>query len=277
MTPDPKYLYLNQGYKKLLTSLVYGIHARRGFFVIIGEVGTGKTTILNALIDELDKNTKVAFIFNTDISFKQMLILALAKLGLIPSKKNLTMAEALQHLNEFAIKQSTAGGNVLLIVDEAQNLKRPALESLRLLSNIETRRTKLIQILLSGQPKLDYKLSRPEVRQLVQRITIKRYINHLSEKDTYDYIKHRLKIAGYKGPTIFSQDSLKLICENAEGIPRKINILCDNAFLIGYATEKKIIEESVIKEVIRDLTHSPFTKSRNNEEMRLTRNKAEFF
>lgn len=266
-TPDPKYLFLNRTYKELLHSLVYGVNARRGFIVIIGEVGTGKTVILNALKDELDNKTKIAFIFNTDISSKQMLILTLAELGLtLP--KNIATAEALQCLNNFAIEQSAAGGNVLLIVDEAQNLSTPVLENLRLLSNIETRHTKLIQILLSGQPKLDYKLNRPEFEQLAQRISIKRYINHLSEKDTFDYIEHRLRIAKYKGPPIFSRQSQKLILKYSKGIPRKINIICDNALLIAYATENKIIEENIVEEVIRDLTQNPFQIYNTDEDFR---------
>jgi general secretion pathway protein A len=224
MSPDPKYLYLNGHHMELLTSLVCGVDSRCSFIVIIGEVGTGKTTMLNALRDRLDKNTKVAFIFNTDITFKQMLILALSQLKLISSNKNVSTAEALQLLSKFAEKQSRVGGNLVFIVDEAQNLKKSVLENLRLLSNIETRRIKLIQLLLCGQPKLDYTLKKPELRNLVQRISIRRYCTHLDEKDTYGYIDHRMRIAGYKGQCIFGQESLKLIWDFSKGLPRKINI-----------------------------------------------------
>lgn len=265
LTPDPKYLYLNQVYSELLSSLFYGVQNKRGFIVIIGDVGTGKTTLLNGLMDKLDKKTKVAFIFNTDISFKQMLILALAELGLSIRKKNMTMGEAIQYLNKFSVQQSKAGGNVVLIIDEAQNLSKQALENLRLISNIETRRTKLIQILLSGQPKLDYQLNKPELRHLIQRISIKRYITHLNEEDTYGYIEHRLKICGYKGPAIFSKDSLKWIWTNTNGVPRKINMLCENSLIIGYATETTTIGENIVKEAIRQLNYNPFKNKKREE------------
>jgi len=265
LTPDPKYLYLNQVYSELLSSLFYGVQNKQGFIVIIGDVGTGKTTLLNGLMDKLDHKTKVAFIFNTDISFKQILTLALAELGLTLSKKTYTMGEALQYLNKFSIQQSRSGGNVVLIIDEAQNLSKQALENLRLISNIETRRTKLIQILLSGQPKLDYKLNRPDCRHLIQRISIKRYISNLSEKDTYDYIEHRLKVCGYKGPPIFSKESLKWIWKNTKGVPRMINMLCENSLMIGYATETTTIGKHIVMEATRQLNYNPF-KDKNWEE-----------
>jgi general secretion pathway protein A len=260
MSTDPKYLYLNQHHEDLLNSLVFGIDAKYSIIVLIGEVGTGKTTMLNALRDRLDRSTSVVFIFNTEITFKQMLILALYQLKLIPSQKGLTTAEALQLLNEFAMRQSQNGGNLLFIVDEAQNLKKPTLENLRLLSNIETRSIKLIQLLLSGQPKLDYILNKPELGNLAQRIGLKRYFKKLNEKDTYDYIAYRLRIAGYAGKKIFGQDSLKLIWDYSKGIPRKINILCNNALMLGYATEKKIIDRNIIREIIRDLADNPIKK-----------------
>ena len=258
MSADPKYLYLNQHHRDMLNTLVYGIDSKCSIIVIIGEVGTGKTIMLNALRDRLDKNTKVIFIFNTEITFKQMLILALCQLKLIPSQKGVSTAEALQLLSEFAKNQSLKGGNLLFIVDEAQNLKKSALENLRLLSNIEIQGIKLIQLLLSGQPKLDYNLRKPELQNLVQRISMKRYFTNLSEKDTYGYIAHRLKMSGYKGQPIFEKKSLKLIWEYTEGIPRKINILCNNALMLGYAIEKKIIEKNIIREVIRDFTDNNF-------------------
>lgn len=264
MSADPKYLYLNKHNRDLLNSLICGVDSKCSLIVIIGEVGTGKTTLLNSLRDRLDKKTKVVFIFNTEITFKQMLILGLCQLKLIPSQKSVSTAEALQLLSEFAKNQSRGGGNLVFIVDEAQNLKKAALESLRLISNIETRRIKLIQLLLSGQPKLDYILNKAELRNLVQRISMKRYLTHLSEKDTYGYIAHRLKIAGYKGQRIFGRESLKLIWDFSEGLPRKINILCNNALMLGYVNEKKIIDNNIIREIIRDLTDCHFQKDINS-------------
>jgi general secretion pathway protein A len=187
-----------------------------------------------------------------------MLNLAVNELGFIESKKKMTVAETIQCLNQYAIEQAEIGGTVLIIVDEAQNLKKSELENIRLLSNIESRKTKLIQILLCGQLKLEYKLSRPELSQLIQRISVKRYIKNLSEKDTYHYIKHRLKIGGYRGPAIFDKQSLRLIWKNTEGVPLQINMLCENSLLIGYATEKKNIDKFIVRKAIKQLSYNHF-------------------
>jgi general secretion pathway protein A len=259
VTPDPAFLYLSPSHQEMLASLIYGIRERRGFIAIVGEVGTGKTTLLNAVLDRLDEKTKVAYIFNTDVTFEHMLVMALVELGVARPEENLSKVESLSRLNDFAIRQLARGVNVVLIVDEAQNLDDRFLESLRLLSNLETRKHKLVQIILSGQPELDFKLSRPELRQLAQRISLKRYITPLSEKETYEYIQHRLVIAGYKGPSLFSHEARQLIWEYSGGVPRKINILCDNAFLIGYGLRKKKIKAPVVEEAIKDLSWSPFS------------------
>lgn len=257
VTPDPKYLYLNEGYREILASLVYGIRERRGFIVLVGEVGTGKTTLINAALDRLDQNTKAAHLFNTDVTFEQLLLMALVELGAAKPGEALTKPESLLRLNDFATQELAKGGNVLLIVDEAQNLDRGALESLRLLSNLETRKHKLIQILLAGQPELDANLDDPSLRQLAQRISLRRRIAPLSEKEVYEYIDDRLVLANYKGPSLFADGALRLICEYSGGVPRKINILCDNALLIAYGLGKKKIKTDVIEEVIKDQGWSP--------------------
>ena len=258
VTPDPTFLYLSPAHQEMLASLIYGIRERRGFITIVGEVGTGKTTLLNAVLDRLDENTKVAYIFNTDVTFEHMLIMTLVEFGVARPEENLSKVEMLSRLNDFAIRQLARGVNVVMIVDEAQNLDDSSLESLRLLSNLETRKHKLVQIILSGQPELDIKLSRPELRQLAQRISLKRYITPLGEKETFEYIRHRLTIAGYKGQSLFSQKARQLIWEYSGGVPRKINILCDNALLIGYGLRKKRIKATVVEEAIKDLSWSPF-------------------
>jgi general secretion pathway protein A len=261
VTPDPKFLYLSPGHREMLAALVYGIRYRRGFITIVGEVGTGKTTLLNTVLGQLDEKAKVAYIFNTDATFEQMLTMALLDLGLARSDETVSKVEAIQRLNDFAIRQLASGGNVILIVDEAQNLDGGSMENLRLLSNLETPKQKLIQIILSGQPELDIKLSRPELRQLAQRISLRRYIKPLSEKETYEYIQHRLSVANYTGPSLFSRRARRIIWEYSEGVPRKINILCDNALLVGYAIGGKTIEASVVEEAIRDLSWSPFSEA----------------
>ncbi|MGA7145505.1 MAG: AAA family ATPase, partial [Desulfobacterales bacterium] len=253
VTPDPRFLYLTEGYRETLASIVYGIRERRGFITIIGEVGTGKTTLLNAAMDRMDEKTRVAFIFNTDVTFDQMLNMALYEWGLIKDNETVSKVDAIQRLNRFAIEQLRIGGNVVLIVDEAQNLDNNVMENLRLLSNLETRRHKLIQIVLSGQPELYLKLSRHELRQLAQRISLKRYVSPLDEKDTYAYLQHRLKVVQDTGTFPFTPKAQKLIWEYSKGVPRKINILCDNAFLVGYALEIKTITEKVVWEAVQDL------------------------
>ena len=261
MTPDPKYLYLNHNNKEVFAALKYGIRDRRGFISIIGEVGTGKTTLLNAALDQLDKNTKAAYIFNTSVAFDKILATTLFELGLKKSDESLSKIHAIDRLNNFAIKQLTAGGNVALIIDEAQNLDMKSLENLRLLSNLETRKHKLIQIVIAGQPELDVILQRQELRQLTQRINLNRYVIPLSEKETNDYIQHRLTVADYKGPNLFDRQAQKLIWEFSHGIPRKINILCDNALLTGYGVKKKRITTSLMEEAVKDLTRTPFVPS----------------
>jgi general secretion pathway protein A len=265
VTPDPKFLYLNQTYREILSALIYGIHERRGFIALVGEVGTGKTMIINALLDRLDNDTKVAFIFNSDLTFRQMLIMALYDLRLVELKENLSKVKAIQRLNEFAIQQLEGGGNVVIIIDEAQGLSYRTMENIRMLSNLETRKHKLVQIILSGQPELDDKLKKPEWRQLVQRISLKRYSITLNEEDTYCYIKHRLDIAEYGEPSLFSEKALELIWRHSGGIPRKINILCDNMLLIGYGLNKKILDEEIAIEAINDLNWNPyFTKQESS-------------
>jgi len=263
VTPDPKFLYLSPSHRETLAALTYGIRERRGFITIVGEVGTGKTTLLNTLLERLDEKTQVGFIFNTDVAFEEMLSMSLLDLGLVKPEELLPKVESVRRLNDFAIRQLSRGGNVVLVVDEAQNLNRSAMESLRLLSNLETPKHKLIQIVLSGQPELDVKLAQPELRQLTQRISLRRYITPLRKKETYEYIQHRLSIAEHNGPALFSRQARKLIWEYSGGVPRKINVLCDNAILIAYALRRKTITAKVIEEAIKDLSWSPFSGSRD--------------
>ena len=259
VTPDPRFLYLSPGHRETLATLIYGIQERRGFIVIVGEVGTGKTTLLNTVMDRLDERTKVAYIFNSNVTAEQLITNILVELRLARTDGTPYKGQAIDRLNHFAIEQLGKGGNVALIVDEAQNLGHRTMENLRLLSNLETHKLKLIQIILSGQPELDAKLNDPELRQLAQRISLKRYITPLSEAETYEYIQHRLAIAGYKGAYLFDRKAEKVIWMYSGGIPRKVNILCDNAFLIAYGLKRRKIKEDVMAEAVKDLTWSPFS------------------
>jgi len=266
VTPDPKFLFMTPGYREVLSALVYGIHERRGIISVVGEVGTGKTLLLNALLDRLDRKHKTAFITNSDLTFKQMLLMVLYDLGVVQVEARISKVDAIQHLNDFAIKQLDRGGNVAIIIDEAQNISDRTMENLRMLSNLETHKHKLVQIVLCGQPELDEKLKRYGWRQLVQRISIKRYAISLSEEDTYRYLQHRIDTAGYKGSSLFSLDAQKLIWKFSKGIPRKINIVCDNALLIGYGLGQKKIDEAIVNEAVNDLTWSPYLTVRDPEQ-----------
>ena len=257
VTPDPKFLYLSPSHREMLASLVYGIGERRGFITLVGEVGTGKTTLINAALDRLEGNTKVAYLCNTALTFDQMLLMALQELSLVQPGQRVSKIEGIRLLNDFTIRQLSEGGNVVLIIDEAQNLDAVSMENLRLLSNLETRKHKLIQIVLAGQPELDAKLSRTELRQLAQRVSMRRTIAPLKESETYEYIHHRLTVSDYKGRQLFSKGAKKLIHECSGGIPRKINILCDNALLIGYALKKKSIDADCVEEAAQDLNWVP--------------------
>ena len=253
VTPDPRYLYLSPSHREMLASLVYGINERRGFITITGEVGTGKTTLINAAIDRLGELTKVAYICNTSFDFDQILHQVVLELGHDESGPPLSKFESIQWLNDLAIEQLSRGGNVVVFVDEAQNLDQSSLENLRLLSNLETRRHKLIQIVLSGQVELDAKLRRSDLRQLSQRINVRRSIDPLTEKETGEYIRSRLELAGYKGSSLFDREAQQLIFKYSGGIPRRINILCDNALLIGFGLGEKRVKASMVEEAAGDL------------------------
>jgi general secretion pathway protein A len=261
VTPDPKYFYSTPSHREMLASLLYGIKERRGFICFTGEVGTGKTMLISAALDRLDENTKVAYITNTALNFMQLLLVTLEELGIVEPGNRISKLKAIRLLNDFTVRQLVKGGNVVLIIDEAHNLDADSMENLRLLSNLETRKHKLIQIVLSGQPELDAKLGRPELRQLAQRISVRRTIQPLTEKETDSYIQHRLNVSGYTGADLFRNKARKMIFEYSWGIPRRINILCDNALLIGYALKKREIDSDCVTEAAHDLRWEPVVRS----------------
>ena len=257
VTPDPSFLYLSRSHQEIYDFLNYGIVERRGFIVVMGEVGTGKTTLLTAILDKLDDNHKIAYIFNTDVSFEEMLGMALVDLEILKPEETVDKVDAIHLLNDFAIQQLANGGNVVFIIDEAQNLNQRSLENLRMLSNLETPKHKLIQIVLCGQPELDNLLQKSDLRQFSQRISIKRYLQPLSEKETYEYIRHRLVKSNCKNPSLFNPSARQLIWRYSQGIPRMINNICDNALLVGYGLKKNKISSSIVEKVIGDLDGSP--------------------
>jgi general secretion pathway protein A len=247
-TPDPKFLYLTPSHREALAQILYGVQEGKGFIVLTGEVGTGKTTLIQTLLRRLDEKTEAAFIFNSKLPFDALLEYMLRDFGIT---KNLhSQSQRLFALNNFLIERRRAGQNTVLIIDEAQNLDPPALEQVRLLSNFETPTEKLLQIFLSGQPELQVKLDLPELRQLKQRISLRCIIRPLTVEETFDYVQHRLRIAGCRRGDIFTESALTRVAKYARGIPRLVNIVCDHSLLFGYAEQKRRIDRDTIDQVI---------------------------
>ena len=251
VTSDPSFLYLSKKHREAFAYLVYGIKERKGFLEITGEVGTGKTTLCRALLNHLDSHTKAAFVFNSDLSELQLLQAIIADLGIKLERK--TKIDLFSGLNSFLIDQLQLGNNVVLILDEAQNLKPRVLEQLRMLSNLETEKEKLFQIILVGQPELRDKLKSPRLRQLRQRIGIRYHILPLEKKEIPDYINHRLCIAGSDGSVKFTQSAIEKIYEYSNGIPRLINIVSDKALLLGFVLATYEITDGIIEKSIEEI------------------------
>jgi general secretion pathway protein A len=250
-TPDPNFFYTNPVYQEAYASLRYGIEGKKGFVVIIGEAGTGKTTLLRKLMHNLEGTIHSVFIFNTYLNFPELLQVILYDLGLASKEANkVTM---LQELNDYLITQLKQAHIVSVLVDEAQNLTDEALEGLRLLSNLETDQEKLIQIVLMGQPELQSRLDQPTLRQLKQRVAFQCRLVPLKEEEVGPYIDFRLQVAGYRGKGLFQREALQQIALYSNGIPRLVNIICDNALLNAYARSQHTISADMIREVARDL------------------------
>ena len=249
-TPDPRFLYWNDAYRETLASLSYGIRERKGFIAMLGEAGTGKTTLLRKLLDDLGDDIVSVFLFNPNATFEEILEYTLSELGITaPSGRKLQM---LQRLNEFLLAAYSEGRNTILIIDEAQDLDSDVLESLRLLSNLETAEDKILQIVLSGQPEFAEKLADPGLRQLKQRISVRCRLEPLQRDELPDFLSARLAVAG-GSPDLFDPETFDTIWTFTSGIPRIINSVCDNALLLGYALGKRTIDAGVMQEVITDL------------------------
>lgn len=250
-TPDPKFLFQSARHREALAQLIYGVRERKGFIVLTGEIGTGKTTLLRTLLDRLDATTHVAYVHNSALGIEGLLEYVLQDWGV---KSTATShAQRLFELNEFLIEQHRAGLSPVLVIDEAQNLSIETLEAVRLLSNFETTHQKLMQILLVGQPELRDKLNTPELRQLKQRIGLRCHIAPLSAEETRLYIRHRLRIAGASDAGLLTDGAIQKITEYSKGTPRVINIVCDHCLLSGYADSKRRIDATMAREAIEYL------------------------
>lgn len=254
VTPDPSFLFLSKKHKEAFNYLLYGINERKGFLEITGEVGSGKTTLSRALLNHFEHNSiaiKTAYILNPTLSGLQLLRSIIEEFGLRPIKND--KASLLGQLNRFLLEQLSLGFNVVLIIDEAQNLKKNHLEEIRMLSNLETEKEKLFQIILMGQPELREKLNSPYLSQLRQRISVRFHLEPLALTEIKDYIEHRLFIAGANNSIIFHQEAVDEIHDYSKGIPRMINNICDKALLLGYILETKNISLDIVKRSIIEL------------------------
>ena len=251
LTPDPKYLYLSEKHHEAFAHLLFGIKNRSGFVLVAGEIGTGKTTICRNLLNQLDRDTEVAFVFNPSLNPGELLKKVNKEFG-IPSQAE-RVPDLVEELNLYLLEAAAKGKNCVLLIDEAQNLSPEVLEQIRLLSNLETETEKLLQIILIGQPELVEKLALKELRQLNQRITARYYLKPLSELETLQYIAYRLHVAGGRRKVRFERTAIRAIYKFSGGTPRVINALCDRALLIGYTKEAHTITPAIVKQAAQEI------------------------
>jgi general secretion pathway protein A len=252
LSPDPSFLYRSAQHEEALANLIYGVQGRKGFVVLAGEVGTGKTTMLECLLDYLDsQRIEYAYIFNSRIDSDQFLEMIAYDFNL--NCKRTSKTEVLFALNAFLIEHSRQGRTAVLIVDEAHNLEWEVLEEIRLLGNMENRQGKLLQIILAGQPELDRKLDAPNMRQLKQRVLLRCNLEPFSLRDAVSYIESRLQHVGMPNQTVFPEELMAEIHLRTQGIPRVMNGVCDNLLLTAFAMERKTCDLEMLDEVCRDL------------------------
>jgi general secretion pathway protein A len=270
-TPDPRFLYMTPGHREALAQLLYGTQERKGFIVLTGNVGTGKTTLLHALCQRLNGQSAVSFVVNSTLPFDELLEYVLADFGI--TKTGDSRAQRLMALNNFLIERARTGQNTVLVIDEAQNLDVTTLEQIRLLSNFETPTSKLLQILLVGQPELKSRLNLPELRQLKQRVGLRCQIPPLTREETSAYIRTRLRIAGARDLGLFADPAVDRISTYAGGIPRLINTVCDHCLLFGYSDQKRRIDRHIVEMAIEYLEEGTRPQTRatkpRGEKMRL--------
>ena len=268
VNPDPRFLYFTKEIEEAFSGLKYGIQNRKGFITLTGEVGTGKTTLVNRLLDWLhEERVRTAFLFNSRMNSSQLFDFILAEFGI--SCESRSKSQLLMKLNGFLLDRFRAGETTVLIVDEAQNLTYPVLEEIRLLTNLETSTEKLLQIVLSGQPELEEKLKLPQLRQLRQRIMLRCKTSALSKEQTHDYIVERLRIAGHDGPPIFSPDAVAIVHKYSVGIPRVINLLCEHSLINAYVEQQRPIGAKIVEEVAKEFQLDEVAPTASPQSMKL--------
>ena len=251
VTPDPRYLYLSVGHREALASLIYGVESGRGFMALVAKPGMGKTTLLFQLLERLRSSAQTVFLFQTQCESREFLRYILADLGFDTREQDLVTLH--RQFNEVLIREKRAGKRFVLAIDEAQNLNESVLETIRLLSDFETPRDKLMQIIVAGQPQLAQKLALPSLAQLRQRVSMLVRLNPFTPQETVSCVEHRLRVAGYTGGPLFTPEAQAIISARSEGIPRNIVNLCFNALSLGCALERKIIDAEILQEVLADL------------------------
>ena len=261
ITPDPRYLFMSDRHKEGLAHLLYGVTDSGGFIQLTGEVGTGKTTLIRALLEQLPSKVEIALIMHTQISAREFLVEICNELNI--KKEGDSILDIVNTLNIYLLKQHANGKKVILLVDEAQNLTPDVLEQLRLLTNLETEKDKLLQIILIGQPELRKVLEKNNLRQLSQRITARYHLHPLSKPETFLYIEHRLRISGAQSE-IFKKNAKREIFNYSSGIPRLINVICDRALLGGYATGKRKIDKALVKQAKKEIQGEMILPKKNS-------------
>lgn len=256
LTPNPRFIYLSKNHKEAFAHLLYGINNHYGFIELIGEVGTGKTTVLRTLLNQLqEENYRTALIVNPCLTGVELLRSICHEFGLNTTSEYAN--ELLIEINKFLLQETAEGRTVVLVIDESQNLQPAVLEQIRLISNLETDNDKLIQIILAGQPELGALLKKPELRQLNQRIAVRYRLKSMTMLETRAYIRHRMMIAGETGGVSFSMFAIRWIYLYTRGVPRMINILCDRALLVGFGEERRRITAGIVTKAIRELLNVP--------------------
>lgn len=251
VTPDPRFLYLSPGHREALASLYYGLESGRGFMALIAKPGMGKTTLLFQLLERFRNSARTAFLFQTQCNSREFIRLLLAELGVESEDQDFVRMH--QNFNRLLLQEARAKRNFIVVIDEAQNLDASVLETVRLLSDFETPRTKLLQIILAGQPELADKLASPQLLQLRQRVSLLSRLLPLSLEETKRYIEHRLRVAAYSGPLPFTDEALQAIARVTEGIPRNINNFCFNLLSLSCAVQQKQVDLKIVDEVLKDL------------------------
>jgi len=264
LTPDPQFLFASKQHARAKAYMESTIWLADGFVVLTGEIGSGKTTLIESFLTELPKDIVLAHISQTQLTPVEFLQTLLVEFGFKPFRKR--KVELLAMLKDFMVEQYAAGKKILLVIDEAQNLSRKVLEEVRLLSGLEAQKEKLLRIVIAGQPELSVKLDSPRLQQLMQRVRLRFHLDAMSKRETHEYITHRLNIAGAKGRTIFDAAACDIVFRYAGGVPRLVNVLCDTALLCAFAEERTTVDEALVKAAVEELQWVEFSERVREQE-----------